>query len=84
MDLTGVWKDPKTPKMVLLNPEANPRDYTYAGPLTRCQRWETDFVEFGAKGGIDRAFILRRMIDDGCDKPVSVEQGEWSRLGATS
>ena len=80
MDLTGIWKDPKTPKMVLLNPEANPRDYTYAGPLTRCQRWENDFVDFGAKGGIDRAFILRRMIDEGCSKPAAVEQGEWSRL----
>jgi len=80
MDLTGIWKDPKTPKMVLLNPEASPRDYTYAGPLTRCQRWENDFVDFGAKGGLDRAFILRRMIDEGCDKPAAVEQGEWSRL----
>jgi hypothetical protein len=80
MDLAGIWKDPKTPKMVLLNPEASPRDYTYAGPLTRCQRWETDFVEFGAKGGLDRAFILRRMIDESCDKPAAVEQGEWDRL----
>ena len=80
MDATGIWKDPKTPKMVLLNPEASPRDYTYAGPLTRCQRWENDFVDFGAKGGIDRAFILRRMIDEGCSKPAAVEQGEWSRL----
>jgi len=79
MDATGVWKDPKTTKMVLLNPEASPRDYTYAGPLTRCQRWETDLVEYG-ESGLDRAFILRRMIDEGCEKPVSVEQGEWSRL----
>ena len=83
MDLTGIWKDPKTPKMVLLNPEASPRDYTYAGPLTRCQRWETDLVEYG-ESGLDRAFILRRMIDEGCDKPAFVEQGEWSRLGATT
>ena len=79
MNATGVWKDPKTTKMDLLNPEADIRDYTYAGPLTRCQRWETDLVEYG-ESGLDRAFILRRMIDEGCEKPVSVDQGEWSRL----
>ena len=81
-DAIGARKDPKTPEMVLLNPDANPRDYTYAGPLTRCQRWEADLVDWESRGGggLDRAFILRRMIDEGCDKPGSVEQGEWSRL----
>ena len=82
LDAIGARKDPKTPKMVLLNPDANPRDYTYAGPLTRCQRWEADLVDWESRGGggLDRAFILRRMIDEGCEKPASVEQGEWSRL----
>jgi hypothetical protein len=80
--LDPLWKDPKTPEMVLVNPEANPRDYTYVGPLTRCQRWETDIVDIEAKngGGIDRAFILRKMKNEGCDKPGFVESDEWSRI----
>jgi len=83
VDATGFAKDPKTPKMVLVNPEANPRDFTYVGPLSRCQRWETDLVEHesGNGGGIDRAFILRRMKDEGCDRPGFVEEDEWSRVG---
>ena len=82
-DALGAHQDPKTPEMVLVNPDANPRDYTYIGPLTRCQRWETDLVDREAKngGGIDRAFILRRMKDEGCDKPGFVDTDEWSRVG---
>jgi hypothetical protein len=81
-DALGAHKDPKTPEMVLVNPEANPRDYTYIGPLSRCQRWETDLVDREAKngGGLDRAFILRRMKDEGCDKPGFVDAGEWGRV----
>ena len=80
--LDPLWKDPKTPEMVLLNPDANPRDYRYAGPLTRCQRWETDIVDIESKngGGIDRAFVLRKMKSEGCDKPGFVEAGEWGRV----
>ena len=68
--------------MVLLNPEANPRDYQYAGPLTRCQRWETDLVDIESKngGGIDRAFVLRKMKSEGCSKPAFVDAGEWGRV----
>ena len=81
--LDPLWQDPKTPEMVLLNPEANPRDYTYAGPLTRCQRWENDIADIEAKngGGIDRAFVLRKMKNEGCEKPGFVEAGEWGRVG---
>ena len=81
--LDPLWKDPKTPEMVLLNPEANPRDYTYAGPLTRCQRWENDIADIESKngGGIDRAFVLRKMKNEGCEKPGFVEAGEWGRVG---
>jgi len=80
--LDPLWKDPKTPEMVLLNPEANPRDYTYAGPLTRCQRWENDIADIETKngGGIDRAFVLRKMKQEGCDRPGFVEAGEWGRV----
>ena len=80
--LDPLWKDPKTPEMVLLNPDANPRDYQYAGPLTRCQRWETDIVDIEAKngGGIDRAFVLRKMKQEGCERPGFVEVGEWGRV----
>jgi hypothetical protein len=80
--LDPLWQDPKTPEMVLLNPEANPRDYTYAGPLTRCQRWESDLVDIESKngGGIDRAFVLRKMKNENCSKPAFVETGEWSRV----
>ena len=80
--LDPLWKDPKTTEYVLLNPEADIRDYTYAGPLTRCQRWETDLVDIEAKngGGIDRAFVLRKMKQEGCERPGFVEDGEWSRV----
>jgi hypothetical protein len=80
--LDPLWQDPKTPEMVLLNPEANPRDYQYAGPLTRCQRWETDIVDIESKngGGIDRAFVLRKMKNEGCSKPAFVDAGEWGRV----
>ena len=80
--LDPLWKDPKTPEMVLLNPDASPRDYRYAGPLTRCQRWETDIVDIESKngGGIDRAFVLRKMKQEGCDRPGFVEAGEWGRV----
>jgi len=80
--LDPLWKDPKTPEMVLLNPDANPRDFRYAGPLTRCQRWETDIVDIESKngGGIDRAFVLRKMKNEGCDRPGFVEAGEWGRV----
>ena len=83
MDLSKFKMDPTTPENVLLNPDANPRDYRYAGPLTRCQRWETDLVDLEARGvnGLSRAFILRRMKDEGCDKPGFVEAGEWGRIG---
>ena len=82
-DAIGARQDPQTPEMVLLNPEANPRDYTYAGPLSRCQRWENDLVDWEARkgGGLDRAFILRRMKNEGCSKPAFVEAGEWGRVG---
>jgi len=83
--LDPLWKDPKTPEMVLLNPEDSPRDYTYAGPFTRCQRWEMDVVDIEAResggGGIDRAFVLRKMKNEGCEKPGFVEAGEWGRIG---
>jgi len=82
--LDPLWRDPKTPEMVLLNPDANPRDYTYAGPLTRCQRWENDIADIEAResggGGIDRAFVLRKMKQEGCDRPGFVEVGEWGRV----
>ena len=80
--LDPLWQDPKTPEMVLVNPEANPRDYTYVGPLTRCQRWETDIVDIESKngGGIDRAFVLRKMKQEGCDRPGFVDEGEWGRV----
>jgi hypothetical protein len=82
--LDPLWKDPKTTEYVLLNPEADIRDYTYAGPLTRCQRWETDIVDIEARetggGGIDRAFVLRKMKNEGCSKPAFVEAGEWGRV----
>ena len=82
LDAIGARKDPQTPEMVLLNPDANPRDYTYAGPLSRCQRWEADLVDWEAKkgGGLDRALILRRMKNEGCDRPGFVEAGEWGRV----
>jgi len=82
LDTTQLWNDPKTPEMVLLNPEANPRDYTYAGPLTRCQRWENDIADIESRngGGIDRAFVLRKMKQEGCEKPGFVEAGEWGRV----
>ena len=80
--LDPLWRDPKTPKMVLLNPDDPIRDYRYAGPLTRCQRWETDLVDIESKngGGIDRAFVLRKMKGEGCEKPCFVEAGEWGRV----
>ena len=80
--LDPLWKDPKTPEMVLLNPDANPRDFRYAGPLTRCQRWETDIVDIESKngGGIDRAFVLRKMKNEKCSKPAFVDKAEWSRI----
>jgi len=82
LDAIGARKDPQTPEMVLLNPDANPRDYTYAGPLSRCQRWEADLVDWEDRkgGGLDRAFILRRMKSEGCEKPGFVEAGEWGRV----
>ena len=82
--LDPLWKDPKTTEYVLLNPEADIRDYTYAGPLTRCQRWETDLVDIEARetggGGIDRAFVLRKMKNENCSKPAFVDAGEWGRV----
>ena len=82
MDSLPIWKDPKTPEMVLLNPDDNPRDYRYAGPLTRCKRWETDLVEIESKngGGIDRAYVLRMMKNEKCSKPAFVESDEWTKL----
>ena len=80
--LDPLWRDPKTPEMVLLNPDDPIRDYRYAGPLTRCQRWETDIVDIESKngGGIDRAFVLRKMKQEGCERPGFVEAGEWGRV----
>jgi len=82
VESTGFAQNPTTPENVLLNPDANPRDYRYAGPLTRCQRWETDLVDLEARGanGLSRAFILRRMADEGCSKPAFVDAGEWGRI----
>jgi hypothetical protein len=71
--LSPLWRDPKTPEYV-----------NGVGPLSRCQRWETDLVDIEARetggGGIDRAFVVRKMKDEGCDRPGFVEVGEWGRV----
>ena len=43
---------------------------------------ETDLVDIESKngGGIDRAFVLRKMKNEGCDRPGFVEAGEWGRV----
>jgi len=69
--LAPLWRDPKTPEYV-----------DGVGPLTRCQRWENDIADIETKngGGIDRAFVVRKMKDEGCSKPIFVDVGEWGRV----
>ena len=81
--------EPLTKENVLLNPEDSPRDYRYAGPLTRCQRWENDATDWLARDQagvpwwliVPHALVLKGIIKnmkaDGCSRPTSITVAQW-------
>ena len=80
-------EDPQTPPYILLNPEDSPRDFRYAGPLTRCQRWETDAttwlekVQSGEYNTVQAALAAKRIISnmkkEGCSRPQAFTVAQW-------
>jgi hypothetical protein len=64
------------------------------GPLTRCVRWETDYVdlqgaiqagEADSRGGtVIAALLLKRIIKqmkkEGCTRPVTIPQSQWDEV----
>jgi len=78
--------------------EAQPKTPEYLpsgrGPLSRCLRWETDYVELqgliqageaDSRGGtVIAALILKRIIKqmkkEGCSKPITIPQAQWDEV----
>jgi len=64
------------------------------GPLSRCLRWETDYVELQGAiqageadsmgGTVIAALLLKRIIKqmkkEGCSKPVTIPQTQWDEV----
>ena len=84
-------ENPNTPPYVLLNPEDSPRDYRYAGPLTRCQRWENDGADWKTKdqageyltkvgSALVAARIIKNMKKENCSKPTVFTQAQWDDI----
>ena len=84
-------ENPNTPPYVLLNPEDSPRDYRYAGPLTRCQRWENDGADWKTKDQAGEyltkvgsvlvaARIIKNMKKENCSKPTVFTQAQWDDI----
>ena len=89
----GATQNPSTPENILLNPEASPRDYRYAGPLSRCERWEQDAMDvvtainegkadsYGGTilAGLALLNIAKQMKKEGCNKPLVISQAQWDQ-----
>ena len=84
-------ENPNTPPYVLLNPEDSPRDYRYAGPLTRCQRWENDGADWKTKDQAGEYLtkvgsalvadrIIKNMKKENCSKPTVFTQAQWDDI----
>ena len=71
--------DPKTP-------EFTPSG---AGPIPRCTRWESDYVDTvkensgpveGTILAVAQLNIIKNMKAEGCTKPMSINQSQWDKV----
>jgi len=81
--------EPLTKENILLNPEDSPRDYRYAGPYTKCERWGLDADDWLARDQagvpwwliVPHALVLKGIIKnmkaDGCSRPTSITVAQW-------
>lgn len=80
--------EPINKEYVLLNPDDSPRDYRYAGPFTRCQRWTLDADDWlerdQAKDYLTKTFhalvlkgIIKNMKGEDCPRPTSITVAQW-------
>ena len=77
-------------------PEPNTPEYlpSGSGPLSRCLRWETDYVELARLinegeadsigGTVVRALLVKRVIKnmkkEGCDRPSTIPADQWNSV----
>lgn len=85
--LTGV--EAIAGKQEPLTPEFTPSG---AGPIPRCQRWESDYVDIMTKvnageaegffGTVTGALLLKNVIKnmkrEGCERPLTIPESQWN------
>ena len=81
-------QQPKTPEYIVTDAG------TTIGPLTICQRWETDYVDVAeqiAQGEADsrtgtvvaallQKNIIKQMKKNGCERPVIIPASQWDEV----
>ena len=83
LDTFGYAANPRTPEFITVGGRE-------IGPLSRCKRWETDYVEANEKIeaagdnplarlalGIAMAEIIRQMKKEDCTRPVFITTENW-------
>jgi len=80
--------EPINKEYIIINPDDSPRDYRYAGPFTRCQRWALDADDWLARDQakdyltkIGHALalkgIIKNMKGENCPRPASITVAQW-------
>ncbi len=74
------------------NPQTPEYTPSGAGPIPRCKRWETDYVNSVALAQGDTGYgetvalalgqlnIIKNMKADGCDRPMVIPQSQWDKV----
>ena len=81
-------QQPKTPEYIVTDAG------TTIGPLTICQRWETDYVDVAEQiaqgeadspvgvvvGALLQKNIIKQMKKNGCERPVIIPATQWDEV----
>ena len=80
--------EPINKEYILLNPQDSIRDYRYAGPFSRCERWALDADDWLARDqandyltkighALTLKGIIKNMKGEDCPRPAALTVAQW-------
>ena len=92
IDAGGTVADVITTVVGRENPQTPEYTPSGAGPIPRCKRWETDYVNSVALAQGDTGYletttlalgqlnIIKNMKAEGCERPMVIPQSQWDKV----